>query len=111
VHTFLEILYIKDLPPTINAMSVTELFANATRIITYAADNNCLVNVANDIFIHRNIQFTANELTLNFDGTNMITFVTTYKPVPNVVVEWITLLLRIQKVPGSNLFPETGCPD
>jgi hypothetical protein len=30
---------------------------------------------------------------------------------PNVVVEWLTLLLRIREVPVSNLDPETGCPD
>jgi hypothetical protein len=30
---------------------------------------------------------------------------------PNVVVECLTLLLRIWEVPGSNLGPETGCPD
>jgi hypothetical protein len=27
---------------------------------------------------------------------------------PNVVVEWLILLLRIREVPGSNLGPETG---
>jgi hypothetical protein len=30
---------------------------------------------------------------------------------PKVVVEWLTLLLCIQEVPGSNLNPETGYPD
>jgi hypothetical protein len=30
---------------------------------------------------------------------------------PNVVVEWLTLLLRIREVPVSNLDPETGCLD
>jgi hypothetical protein len=30
---------------------------------------------------------------------------------PNVVVGWLTLLLRNQEVPGSNLGPKTGCPD
>jgi hypothetical protein len=30
---------------------------------------------------------------------------------PNVVVEWLTLLLRIRKLSGSNLGPETGYPD
>jgi hypothetical protein len=29
----------------------------------------------------------------------------------NVVVEWLALLLPIREVPGSNLGPETGCPD
>jgi hypothetical protein len=29
---------------------------------------------------------------------------------PNVVVEWLTLLLRIREVPGSNLDLETGYP-
>jgi len=27
------------------------------------------------------------------------------------MVEWLTLLLRIQEVPGSNLGPETGYTD
>jgi hypothetical protein len=30
---------------------------------------------------------------------------------PNVVVEWLTFLLRIREVPGSNLGPELGYPD
>jgi hypothetical protein len=30
---------------------------------------------------------------------------------PNVVVEWLTPLLHIRDVPGSNLGPETGYPD
>jgi hypothetical protein len=31
--------------------------------------------------------------------------------VPDVVVEWLNLLLRIRKVPGSNLGPMTGYSD
>jgi hypothetical protein len=31
--------------------------------------------------------------------------------VPNVVVEWVTPLLRIRNIPGSNLGPETGYLD
>jgi hypothetical protein len=30
---------------------------------------------------------------------------------PNVVVEWLTFLLHIKEVPGSNFGPETGYPD
>jgi hypothetical protein len=30
---------------------------------------------------------------------------------PNVVGDWITLLLRIQEDPGSSLGPETDYPD
>jgi hypothetical protein len=30
---------------------------------------------------------------------------------PNVVVEWLTLLLRIREVQGSNLGPETVYPE
>jgi hypothetical protein len=29
----------------------------------------------------------------------------------NVVVEWLTFLLRIREVPGSNLSPEIGYND
>jgi hypothetical protein len=30
---------------------------------------------------------------------------------PNVVFEWLSLLLRIREVPNPNLDPETGYPD
>jgi hypothetical protein len=30
---------------------------------------------------------------------------------PNVVVEWLTLLIRIQEIRGSNLGPKASCPD
>jgi hypothetical protein len=30
---------------------------------------------------------------------------------PHVVVQWLTFLLRIREVPGSNLGPETGYHD
>jgi hypothetical protein len=30
---------------------------------------------------------------------------------PNIVVEWLTLQLRIREVHGSNLGPETVYPD
>jgi hypothetical protein len=30
---------------------------------------------------------------------------------PTAVVKWLTLLLRIREVPGSNLGPEAGYPD
>jgi hypothetical protein len=34
-----------------------------------------------------------------------------YFVLPNVVVEWLTLLLRIREVLGSNLGPENGYLD
>jgi hypothetical protein len=30
---------------------------------------------------------------------------------PNVVIKWLTSLLHIQDITGSNLGPETRCPD
>jgi hypothetical protein len=30
---------------------------------------------------------------------------------PNVVAEWLSLLLRIREAPGSNLGPEADYPD
>jgi hypothetical protein len=29
----------------------------------------------------------------------------------NIVIEWLTLLIRIREFPVSNLWPETGYPD
>jgi hypothetical protein len=37
------------------------------------------------------------------NNNNMVT--------PNVIVEWLTILLRIREVSGSNLGPETSYPD
>jgi hypothetical protein len=34
-----------------------------------------------------------------------------YKVIRNVVIEWVTTLLLIREVPGSNLGPATGFPD
>jgi hypothetical protein len=33
------------------------------------------------------------------------------QPLPNVVVQWLSLLLGIREVPGSNLGPETAYND
>jgi hypothetical protein len=33
------------------------------------------------------------------------------KALPNIVVEWLALLVRIREVPGSNLGLQTGYPD
>jgi hypothetical protein len=30
---------------------------------------------------------------------------------PNVVAEWLAVLLRIREISDSNLGPKTGCPD
>jgi hypothetical protein len=46
-----------------------------------------------------------------FSVTNVFILVFSIVFVPNVVVEWLTLLLRIWEVLGSNLGPETGYPD
>jgi hypothetical protein len=37
--------------------------------------------------------------------------VNSYLVALNVVVEWLTPLLLIRQVPGSNIGPETDCPD
>jgi hypothetical protein len=37
-------------------------------------------------------------------------FIRQLSEVPNVVVEWLTLLFGIWEVPDSNLGPETGYP-
>jgi hypothetical protein len=45
------------------------------------------------------------------DYSLIFTVVKTSNLVSNVVVKWLTLVLRIRDVPGSNLGPETGYPD
>jgi hypothetical protein len=38
-------------------------------------------------------------------------FVVYLTTLPNVMVEWLVLPLRIREVADSNLGPETGCPE
>jgi hypothetical protein len=39
-------------------------------------------------------------------------FITVFlMPVPNIMVEWLTLLLHIREVPVSNLCPDTNYLD
>jgi hypothetical protein len=40
-----------------------------------------------------------------------LTSMYTTSHVPNVIVEWLTHLLLLLKVPGTNLRPETGYPE
>jgi hypothetical protein len=42
------------------------------------------------------------------DSTPLILIRTVKYILPNFVVEWVTLLLRIREVPDSNLGPESG---
>jgi hypothetical protein len=41
----------------------------------------------------------------------LITSILIISVLPNFVVEWVPLLLRIREVPSSNLGPENGYPD
>jgi hypothetical protein len=60
-------------------------------------------------FSHPNCSFY-NYIYLN-TLPQFITAYALYIYASNFMVEWSTLLLRIQEVPGSNLDPETGYPD
>jgi hypothetical protein len=70
--TFL--LYITELPPTINFQSKPILFADDTSIIIYHPDNDYFQNSTNDVFASLKRWFKANKLTLNFDKTMFVTF-------------------------------------
>jgi hypothetical protein len=49
--------------------------------------------------------------TLNSFGTLNLPLYLHNKEVPNIVVESLTLLLRIWEVPGSKFGPETSYPE
>jgi hypothetical protein len=52
-------------------------------------------------------------MKINYSSTNSAVNLTGLEEQfqPDVTVEWLALLLRIRKVPVSNLGPETDFPD
>jgi hypothetical protein len=74
-----DIIYINDLPPTINSQSKLILFADDTNIIISHPEIDCFQICMNDIFADLSKRIKASKLTLNFDKINFMKFYSTNK--------------------------------
>jgi hypothetical protein len=72
------LIYINDLPITINQISSPTLFADDTNIICIHHDSNSFNEKIKEILLKINKWFQANSLILNFNKTKFIQFSTKY---------------------------------
>jgi hypothetical protein len=73
------LLYISDLPPTINSQPKPIFFTDDSSIILSHPDSNYFQNSITDVFADLSKWFKANILTFNFDMTNFMKFATKNK--------------------------------
>jgi hypothetical protein len=78
------LIYINDLPPTINSQSKPILFADDTNIIIIShPEINCFQICMNDVFAGLK-KWIKDKLPLNFDKTNFMKFCTANKNCVNL---------------------------
>ena len=74
------IIYINDLPTTINSLSQPIVFADDTSVIISSKNIEDFYSVANVVLSHMSKWFIANKLVLNLDKTTVIKFLTNNLP-------------------------------
>jgi hypothetical protein len=70
------IIYINDLPPTINNLSKPIIFADDTSVLISTKNLDDFCTISNTVLSHISEWFTANKMALNLDKTNIIQFKT-----------------------------------
>jgi hypothetical protein len=70
------IMYINDLPPTINISSEPVIFPDDTSVIISSKKFDDFCAISNIVLSHMNKWFNANRLVLNIDETNIVKFTT-----------------------------------
>jgi hypothetical protein len=73
------IIYINDLPPTLNTLANPVTFADDTSVIISSKKFDDFCRISN-ILCHMSKWFAANRLTLNPDKTNIIKFTANNSP-------------------------------
>jgi hypothetical protein len=68
------LIYINDLPKTINDRTIPMLFADDTSLLVISSNHNDLYINSNIVFRCINEWFEANQLTINFEQTHHIIF-------------------------------------
>jgi hypothetical protein len=66
------IIYINDLPPTINTLANPIIFADDTSVIIYSKKFDDCCRISNIVLCYMSKWFAANRLALNLDKTNII---------------------------------------
>jgi hypothetical protein len=79
------------------------LFSSVTPVIIYS-----LIPLSTS---HSQASFLAGPHLARQLGPRLLKYLLFIMGLPNIVVEWPTLLLRIREIPDSNLVPETGYSD
>jgi hypothetical protein len=77
--SLLLIIFINDLPPTINDVSKPIIFADMSVLIS-SKDFDDFCTISNTVLSHMIKWFTANKMALNMDKTNIIRFKTNNTP-------------------------------
>jgi hypothetical protein len=71
---FAFIIYINDLPPTINTLAIPIIFTDDTSVIISSKNLDDICMLSNRVLCLMSKWFTANKLTLNLYKTNIIKF-------------------------------------
>jgi hypothetical protein len=74
------IIYINDLPPTINTLAAPIIFADDTSAIISNKNSDNFFMLSNRIASLKSKWFAVNKLTMNLDKTNIIKCITYYSP-------------------------------
>ena len=73
------LIYINDLPITLNKITTSVIFADDTSIIITKNNKTDFENALQQTIIEMSIWFRSNLLTLNYDKTHFLQFLTTQK--------------------------------
>jgi hypothetical protein len=74
------IIYINDLPPTVNNLSNHTIFADDKSVIISSKNVDDFCTISNTVLSHVTEWFTAIKLALNLEKTNIIQFKTNNTP-------------------------------
>jgi hypothetical protein len=74
------IIYINDLPQTVNTLAIPIIFADDTSVIISSKNLDDFCRLANRVVSHMSKWFAANKLALNLDKINIIKFLTNNSP-------------------------------
>jgi hypothetical protein len=80
LEALLFIIYINDLPSTINTSLIPTIFTNDTSAIISSRNSDDFFILSNRALSHMSKWFAANKLALNLDKTNIVKFITKNSP-------------------------------
>jgi hypothetical protein len=72
------LIYINDLPPTINTSSEPILFAHGTSVTIPSKNVDDFSTTSNTVLSQMSKWFTSNKLVLNVDKTNILKLITNH---------------------------------